>query len=81
MAARNAIARFSPLIRGEKCHNYFTNKWVVEVAIELTNWNLRNLDYIAPEIVQTYDLERRKENDAFNGDIANEYSFNRVSTS
>ena len=66
---------------GEKCHNYFTNKWVVEVAIELTNWNLRNLDYIAPEIVQTYDLERRKENDAFNGDIANEYSFNRVSTS
>jgi hypothetical protein len=60
VAARNAIARFSPLIRGEKCHNYFTNKWVVEVAIELTNWNLRNLDYIAPEIVQTYDLERRK---------------------
>ena len=48
---------------GKKCHNYFTNKWVVEIAIELMNWNLRNLDYIAPEIVQTYDLERRKEND------------------
>ena len=29
------------------------------------NWNLRNLDHFAPEIVQTYDLERRKENDQF----------------
>jgi hypothetical protein len=57
---------------GKKCHNYFTNKRVVEIAIELMNWNLRNLDYIAPEIVQTYDLERRKENDQFNGDIPKE---------
>jgi hypothetical protein len=35
---------------GEKCHNYFTNK-VVEVEVELMNWNLWNLDYISPEIV------------------------------
>jgi hypothetical protein len=54
----------------KRCHNYFTDKQVVEVAIELMNWNLRNLDYITPEIVQTYDLERRKENDQRNEDIA-----------
>ena len=56
----------------KRCYNYFTDKQVVEVAIELMNWNLRNLDHFAPEIVQTYDLERRKENDQFNGDIPKE---------
>jgi hypothetical protein len=54
----------------KRCYNYFTDKQVVEVAIGLMNWNLRNLDYITPEIVQTYDLERRKENDQRNEDIA-----------
>jgi hypothetical protein len=46
----------------KRCYNYFTDKQVVEGAIELMKWNLRDLDYITPEIVQTYDLERRKEN-------------------
>ena len=27
----------------KRCYNYFTDKQVVEVAIELMNWNLRNL--------------------------------------
>jgi hypothetical protein len=56
----------------KRCYNYFTDKRVVEVAIGLMNWNLRNLDHFAPEIVQTYDLERRTENDQFNGDIPKE---------
>ena len=54
----------------KRCYNYFTEKQVVEVAIGLMNWNLRNLDYFTPEIMQTYDLEKRKENDQRNEDIA-----------
>jgi nicotinamidase-related amidase len=55
---------------GEKCYNYVTEQHVLEVAIELMNWDLRNLDYIAQEIVQTYDLKRRKENDQHNKEMA-----------
>jgi hypothetical protein len=44
----------------------------MEVAIELMNWNLQNLDDIAQEIVQTYDLKKRKENDQYNQGMAQE---------
>ena len=40
-----------------KVCNFFTDKRVVEFAIGLMNWNLRNLDHFAPEIVQTYETE------------------------
>ena len=43
---------------------------MIEVAIELMKWDLRNLDYISQEIVQTYDLKRRKENDKYNKEMA-----------
>ena len=43
---------------------------MIEVAIELMNWDLRNLDYIAQEIVQTYDLKRRKESDQHSKEMA-----------
>jgi hypothetical protein len=33
---------------------------------------IRKKETFAPEIVQTYDLERRTENDQFNGDIPKE---------
>jgi ribosomal protein S10 len=56
--------------RGEKCYNYVTEQRVIEVAIELMSWDLRNLDYISQEIVQTYDLKRRKENDQHNKEMA-----------
>ena len=48
---------------GHRCYNYNTDESVVAVAIELMNWNQRNLDYIHEEIVQKYDLQGRKSMD------------------
>ena len=41
--------------------NYSTDENMVAVAIELTNWNRMDLADIQGEIVQSYDLERRKQ--------------------
>ena len=57
---------------GKRCFNYVTQKQVMEVAIELMNWNLQNLGDIAQEIVQTYDLKKRKENGQYNQGMAQE---------
>jgi hypothetical protein len=57
---------------GKRCFNYVTQKQVMEVAIELMNWNLQNVDDIAQEIVQTYDLKKRKESYQYNQGMAQE---------
>ena len=47
--------------KGRRCYNYSTDENMVAVAIELTNWNRMDLADIQGEIVQSYDLERRKQ--------------------
>ena len=48
-------------IRDYDLDNYSTDENMVAVAIELTNWNRMDLADIQGEIVQSYDLERRKQ--------------------
>ena len=64
--------RFSLLERPPFLRYYIYSECKIGGWRSLMNWNLRNLDHFTPEIVQTYDLERRKENDQFNGDIPKE---------
>jgi hypothetical protein len=54
------ISRSETSKDGKKCYNFRTDEQTVGTTIILMNWNQRELGSIDQEIVQKYDLERRK---------------------
>ena len=60
------IQRSETSKQGKKCFNFHTTKRAVDTTIELINWRERDLGDIEQEVVQKYDLERRKQTDPKN---------------
>ena len=60
------IQRSETSKHGKKCFNFHTTERAVATTIELINWRERDLGDIEQEVVQKYDLERRKQTDPKN---------------